>query len=235
MRLGLSLLGVLGGALLGWALSLTQGSHVQHWPWMVVGGVLALSGALITTKLITGRKVSDVETHGPDEQTHRGGVVIHARQMNNGPTGAIIASGPGSFINVVSDNFTNTGIIRTEARELASRAHALSRELYDFLAERRRDDRTLESHLRSSGASDEERRLRWIEDNISNQAFFTETMSRYGQRYATRALAIFDTAAETGLADPKDRWSFEHPTNLIGIEHVAQQLGVFGHKAESGA
>ena len=36
---------------------------------------------------------------------------------------------------------------RTEpapAPELASRAHTLSRELYDFLAERRRDDRTQE-------------------------------------------------------------------------------------------
>ena len=221
--------------MLGWALSLTQGSHVQHWPWMVVGGMLALAVALIATKLITGRGISDVETHASDEQAHRGGVVIYARQMNNGPTGAIIASGPGSFINVVSDDFTNSGLVRTDARELASRAHALSRELYDFLAERRRDDRTVESHLRSSGAPDDQRHQRWIEESISSQAFFTETMSRYGQRYTARALAIFDTATETGLADPKDRWRFEHPTNPLGIEHIAQQLGVIGHKAEGGA
>jgi hypothetical protein len=121
------------------------------------------------------------------------------------------------------------------SRELASRAQALSRELYDFLAERRRDDRTLESHLRSSGTTGQERHQRWIEYTTSSQAFSTETMSRYGQRYAAHALAIFDAAAEAGLADLADRWCFMYPTNPLGIEHVAQGLGVIGHKAEDSA
>ncbi len=46
LRLTSALSEMLGGALLGWALSLTQGSRIHHWPWAVVGGVLVLAVGL---------------------------------------------------------------------------------------------------------------------------------------------------------------------------------------------
>jgi hypothetical protein len=119
------------------------------------------------------------------------------------------------------------------AAGLAGRAHALSRELYDFLAERRRDDPTLKLHLRSSSVSEEERHQRWIESTVSTMEFYTETMNRYGQRFEARALAIFDAAAKAGLADPRKRVEFEHPTNPLGIQRIAQRLGTIGHAAEA--
>jgi uncharacterized membrane protein YfcA len=46
-RIGSSLLGAVVGALIGWALSLTQGSHPRRWPWMLVGAVVVAALALI--------------------------------------------------------------------------------------------------------------------------------------------------------------------------------------------
>lgn len=45
---------------------------------------------------------------------HPEGVIIHARQMRNERTSAILASGPGSSVNVVSDDFTNSGVVRID-------------------------------------------------------------------------------------------------------------------------
>lgn len=113
--------------------------------------------------------------------------------------------------------------------KLARRAHALSQELLEFLAERRRGERVVEKWgLRPPGVSDEEWYRRRDEDMRRAEAFSDETTSRYSQRYAVRALAIFDAAAQAGLLDPRMRGRFEHATNRLVIEHIAQQLGLIG-------
>jgi hypothetical protein len=122
--------------------------------------------------------------------------------------------------------------------DLATRAEALSRELYDFVAERKRDDPMMKSFLRSatgrSVLSDEERQREWAERTGDMHAFSTETMNRYRQRFAVRVLAVYDDAVAAGNEKPEDRLSFEHPTNELGIERVAQRIGVIGHKTRQG-
>ena len=118
--------------------------------------------------------------------------------------------------------------------EVVGRARRLSRELNDFRAERQRDDPTLELHLRSVGASDDERSQRWAEGNARSITFSRETMSRYDQRYSARALAVFDDAVKVGLANPEDRHSFELPTNEGGIRNVAMILGTIGEQSVDG-
>jgi len=47
LRLGLSIVSGVAFAIIGDVLSLTQGSHAQRWPWLVVGGVLGVGLVLI--------------------------------------------------------------------------------------------------------------------------------------------------------------------------------------------
>jgi hypothetical protein len=108
-RLGLAILAMIGGALIGWALSLTQGSQARHWPWVAIGGLTALAIGLIAVELIARRRHHVNEKPVSDDSTRPGGVIIYARQMRN--NGTILVSGPGSFIDVTSDDFTNSGIV----------------------------------------------------------------------------------------------------------------------------
>ena len=127
-------------------------------------------------------------------------------------------------------------VANSPSPELARRAHALTQELFAFLAERQRGARALEEWLlRPPGVSDEEWYRRRCEDMRRDHAFSDETVSLYNQRYAVRALAIFDAAAEAGLVDPRIRGRFEHVTSRPVIEHIAQQLGTMGHKAGNNA
>jgi hypothetical protein len=113
---------------------------------------------------------------------------------------------------------------------LAVRAETLSRELYDFVAERKRDDAA--RGLRKwwgPGVSEEEKQRRFNEGVDDDYRFTAETMSRYGQRFAVRALTLFDDADEVGLAEMEDRRLFVNPVNPLGIEQIAQRVGVIGH------
>jgi hypothetical protein len=44
---GWTLLSIPAGAALGWALSLTLGQNVQHWPWIALGAVVGVALVLI--------------------------------------------------------------------------------------------------------------------------------------------------------------------------------------------
>jgi hypothetical protein len=111
-RLGLSMLTLIGGALMGWALSLTQGPHARHWPWVAVGGLAALAVGLIAVEVIARRHHGMKTNPGSEPPVQPGGVIIYARQMRN--NGAILASGPGSFIDVTSEDFANSGIVHAD-------------------------------------------------------------------------------------------------------------------------
>jgi hypothetical protein len=115
--------------------------------------------------------------------------------------------------------------------ELAPRAEALSQELSDFLAERNRDDPSREWPLQPRSSDETVRQRQWADHTSRVLAFSTETMSRYQQRFAGRALAVFDDAVEAGLAEVKDRHGLQNPTNSIGIRMGAQQLSSIAHKA----
>ena len=89
-----------------------------------------------------------------------------------------------------------------EARSGDRAEEALSRELHNFVAERKRDDPMMKSYLRSatgrSVLSDEERQREWAERTGDMHAFSTETMNRYRQRFAVRVLAVYDDAVAAG-------------------------------------
>jgi hypothetical protein len=116
VRLTSALSEMLGGALLGWTLSLTQGSRIHHWPWAVVGGVLVLAVGLTGAKIMSRRRAGAhaSEDQRSDVAVQSNGVIIHARQMINGRTGAILARGAGAFIDIVSDDFSNSGVVRVD-------------------------------------------------------------------------------------------------------------------------
>jgi hypothetical protein len=104
-RLGSAILAMVGGAVIGWALSLTQGPQARHWPWVAVGGLAALAVGLISVELIAHRRCHVDKEPVPDDSTQPKGVIIFARQMRN--NGAIV----GPSIDVTSDDFTNSGIV----------------------------------------------------------------------------------------------------------------------------
>ena len=52
-------------------------------------------------------------------------------------------------------------------------------------------------------------------------------MSRY-LNHQGEALSLFDAAEKKGWVDRPERWRFEHPTNPLGVEHIAQLLATWG-------
>jgi MFS family permease len=46
-RIGSSIIGAVVGALIGYALSLTQGAHPQRWPWELIGALFMVAVALL--------------------------------------------------------------------------------------------------------------------------------------------------------------------------------------------
>jgi hypothetical protein len=58
-----------------------------------------------------------------------------------------------------------------------------------------------------------------------------ETMIRYSQQFAGRARAIYYEALETGLVGEDFRGMIEAPTNMFGLQIVAQEMGAIGQKA----
>jgi hypothetical protein len=84
---------------------------------VVIGGVAVLIIGLLITEVIMQRESADA-----NETPQTGGVSIFARKIVNSETGKILASGPGSFIDLVSDDIANSGVIRTddEAADTAS-------------------------------------------------------------------------------------------------------------------
>jgi hypothetical protein len=113
-RLAAALAEVVGGALVGLALSLTQDSHVHRWPWLIVGGVVALIVGLVIAEVIMQRGSAD-----ESETPRPAGVSIFAGKIVNSETGKILASGPGSFVELVSNDVANSGVIRTDEGDAA--------------------------------------------------------------------------------------------------------------------
>ena len=114
VRFGLALLTIVAGALTGWLLSLTQGSHGHHWPWVVVGGVVALALGLIAAEFLSRRRNDARQAEMSDAGQRHPGVFIAARQLDNRPGGQILASGPGQRIDILSEDFINSGVIHAD-------------------------------------------------------------------------------------------------------------------------
>jgi MFS family permease len=61
-RVGSALLGAVVGAVIGWALSLTQEAHPQRWPWVLLGAVVVAAVFLLIWEVALGRRLPQRET-----------------------------------------------------------------------------------------------------------------------------------------------------------------------------
>lgn len=184
---GWSIVSGIAFALVGWALSLTQGQKVQHWPWVAVGAVIGVAFMLILYAPLRSR-----------------GWLPFLRPVPEGPS-------------------------------LADRAEALSKELYEFVGQRQRDDPSNMMQTHDFLLPPEERRRRSGEWAAMSQTYMQETKIRYDQQFAARALAIWDEAVKAGMEKPEAGWpgTIHYPTNWFGYNGVAQRIGAIAHKARS--
>lgn len=63
-----------------------------------------------------------------------------------------------------------------------------------------------------------------------------DTMIRWNELYAVKALTAYDQLVAHGAEDTASRWGgrslFEHPTNRLGIEEIGRTLGVMAAHLE---
>jgi hypothetical protein len=112
-------------------------------------------------------------------------------------------------------------------------AAQLSQRLYEFLADRTRDDPFRGTHPTWGlplDASEEERQAAWVHGTAEMTKFSDETVARYNQRFAAKAMALCERAIARGWATEQQRIHFEHPMGSMGIEAVARTLGLWGER-----
>ena len=108
-------------------------------------------------------------------------------------------------------------------------------EIYQFMADRQRDDRSKELWLEGEGAqTEEEVRIRFRRHNEYTDRHFTETMSRYRERFQGRVMGLYADLRAAGLVSPEEHeeygHSFEIPINTHSINQVANRLAIIGHQ-----
>ena len=210
----LGLLSTLGGELGSPKLqrALRLGNHIPRlsgWTWATIGlallFVLGVEGALRE-----GRDLRD----------------CHARKV------AALTAGHEKEAAALRRELKTVGQKQLVARfDLATEAEALSRDLFEFLAERKRDEPRPEALLLTDGLTEEDRQARWARVTDEINKFTGETANRYSQRFAGRALNVYDQAAEAGLRKPEKRWFVKNANNTHSIEDVAQDMSAIAYEA----
>jgi hypothetical protein len=132
----------------------------------------------------------------------------------------------------------STGLVWTSpdkapfvTRSLRKRAERVSVDLLNLLAAYRANDpgRTpwWFSHPDWDSLPERERNRIFHEHSQRSSSHSTEFMNRYSVEFSTEALALFAEFRRRDLAAEEDRMWFEHPTNPLGVEKVAQSLGLW--------
>jgi hypothetical protein len=141
---------------------------------------------------------------------NRGGTAIGAGSRADSTSVAIGANAGGGAPN--------------RTAELAERAHQCSQSIY----------RSLALYRQSEALRDEEayRRGEIIRSRNSSTTAF---MAEYAMQYGALAVAILRRGQALGLGvSASDISDAEHPTNPIGVEHVARALGVLSERIKYG-
>jgi hypothetical protein len=130
--------------------------------------------------------------------------------------------GVASVIVIVLDVRAHNGVA-----DLQAKCEQISADLFQFLADRAADDNWVphwEGLPRNASAK---RKNEAFEKSIeSRRKYHAETMNRYDVRFAAKALDTANRLMERDMLPSEERFWFEHPTSPLGIEHVAQGLGV---------
>ena len=117
------------------------------------------------------------------------------------------------------------------ASSLADRAQGLHDDLYEFIAQRRREDPHLMLLTQGGFLEPQDRRRQGHEAAAMSIIYNRETMIHYSRQFAGRASAIYYEALEAGLVGEDFRGMIEAPTNMFGLEIVAQEMGAIAQKA----
>jgi hypothetical protein len=110
--------------------------------------------------------------------------------------------------------------------QISSDAAKLAQEIVGFHAEERRRENPFRMSM--SSQSETERHIQWQYETDRMLRESSDFMGNYASRFSIRSLNVYDAATAAGLADGKERSDLEHPTNPLGVEHVAQILGRIG-------
>jgi hypothetical protein len=122
---------------------------------------------------------------------------------------------------------------RVKKRALRKRALQASEQIYAFLAESRQTDPTSEPWFWTPGwetFSEEEKNQAFHEHSAKLIRHARETMDRYNASFAAEALVLHAEFERRGVTDGSARFHFEHPTDPLGVEEVARELGVWGRQ-----
>ena len=115
--------------------------------------------------------------------------------------------------------------------ELKRYCELLSTELYQFFADRNRDDPSKRLRLGVQQATTEEEKQRvWQNEIEEDRRYYEETMNLYQQKFEGSVLAVFTALRQRGWCDPEDRQRFESAINLVDIREIAQRLGAIGNQ-----
>jgi hypothetical protein len=74
----------------------------------------------------------------------------------------------------------------------------------------------------------------WERQTARTISYSRDTMSRWNERFAVKALTAYDQLIAHGAVDTETtRFHVEHPTNPLGIKEVSRSLGVMASQLEA--
>ena len=105
-------------------------------------------------------------------------------------------------------------LVARDTTQLAEDSIGLSKEISQFLADRVRHEPNLP------------RSESWEEDTAESHRYSRETISIYSERFAARAVSLYEKIKRTGFSDKELERVYKFPTNPIGMGIVAERLHV---------
>jgi hypothetical protein len=174
---------------------------------MRLGLVLLIAGAILVMASVVlyvwrGRRPT-APTASAVDPLHSLGVSIRARGLRNEAGGAILASGPGSFVDIVSEDVANAGVVFADQGGPGVR-------LVDHA-------RVIAGHI-SKHAADWEQRAA----GSGRDAAFAAEYVKFG--YGRQAGELYDSAARVGLTTPLAKAEFQRAAVPGAAHQVASEL-----------
>ena len=200
---------VLGGGVLAYGALEVSGTKYRAASngWVQAGVVLLLAGAaliVLSVVIYVWRRSGTASSASPPDPLHPSGVSIHARGLRNEEGAAILASGPGSFVDlVVSEEIVNSGVVSADQGGPGLRLADHAR----FVA----------GHITDHAAGWEQRAV----DDGAASGFAPEYV-RFG--YGRQAGELYDSAVRAGLTTSMTRDEFQGAVTPGAARQIGAEL-----------